>query len=81
MQTSKNPDELIKELVKKPKENKAINFFIIMTASITVDILISFIIMLLWNYVMPAVFNLPEINFFQALGLFILTRLLIYKHN
>lgn len=32
--------------------------------------------MVLWNALMPALFNLPVITFWQALGLLILTRLL-----
>ncbi len=33
------------------------------------------IIMLLWNLLIPAVFGITAINFWQALGLFILARL------
>ena len=36
----------------------------------------SFITMALWNYLMPAIFNLPAINFWQALCLLILSRIL-----
>lgn len=36
-----------------------------------------FIIMLLWNALMPVIFRLPEITFWQALGLFLLSRLLL----
>lgn len=33
-------------------------------------------IMLLWNWLMPDIFGLTVINFWQALGLFLLTRIL-----
>ena len=33
-------------------------------------------VMALWNWLMPTLFNLPMITFSQALGLFILTRIL-----
>lgn len=36
----------------------------------------SLITMLLWNALMPAIFNLPVINYWQAAGLLILARLL-----
>ena len=36
-----------------------------------------FIIMLLWNALMPVIFRLPEITFWQSLGLFVLSRLLL----
>lgn len=31
---------------------------------------------LLWNTLLPVIFNLPQINFWQALGLLILSRIL-----
>ena len=34
------------------------------------------IVMLLWNNLMPQIFHLPVINFWQALGLLILTKIL-----
>lgn len=36
--------------------------------------------MLLWNWLMPIIFNLPKINFLQALGLNVLTAIL-FKNN
>lgn len=36
----------------------------------------SAIVMFLWNWLMPAIFGLTTINFWQALGLFILARIL-----
>lgn len=36
----------------------------------------SAIVMLLWNWLMPALFELAVINFWQAAGLFILARIL-----
>lgn len=38
---------------------------------------IGFIIMLLWNSLIPIIFNLPTITFWQALGLLILSRILL----
>ncbi len=35
------------------------------------------LIMLLWNWLMPALFGVREIGFVQALGLFLLCRLLV----
>lgn len=36
-----------------------------------------FITMYLWNWLMPLLFHLPEINFWQTIGLLILSRLLL----
>ncbi len=37
----------------------------------------SMIIMILWNALMPAIFNLPTIKFWQAAGLLVMSRLLL----
>lgn len=39
-----------------------------------------FLVMLLWNYLMPAIFHLPEISFWQALLLLLLCRILFGGH-
>lgn len=38
--------------------------------------LLAFFVMLLWNWLMPIIFGLKAITFFQAWGLFILCNLL-----
>ena len=37
------------------------------------------IVMVLWNWVVVDIFGLPTINYLQAIGLWILPKLLIYK--
>lgn len=36
----------------------------------------AFVVMSLWNWLMPALFSLPRIGMWQALGIFFLSRLL-----
>jgi hypothetical protein len=36
----------------------------------------SFLLLILWNWLMPTIFNLPLINFYQAFGLLLLSKLL-----
>lgn len=46
--------------------------------------LLGFIIMHLWNWLMPAIFGLGLITFWQALGLFVLGKLLLggfHRHH
>jgi len=38
--------------------------------------LISVVVMALWNWLMPAIFGLGVISFWQALGIFVLSRIL-----
>jgi len=54
---------------------KRILFFIAALA------VISFIVMLLWNWLMPVIFRLPAISFLQALGLLILSKALFLRHS
>ena len=39
-------------------------------------VVVGFLLSGLWNALMPDIFNLPPITFWQALGLFVLARLL-----
>ena len=41
-----------------------------------VAVILGYPLMLLWNWLMPMLFNLPEITFWQALGLNALTTIL-----
>lgn len=45
-------------------------------AVIGLAILFGFIIMWLWNWLMPELFDLPHINYWQAVGLFILAKII-----
>lgn len=52
---------------------KGIGFLAFMTMGI---MFIGMVIMMLWNWLMPELFGLPFISFGQALGLFVLSRIL-----
>jgi hypothetical protein len=50
--------------------NDAINGFLIVLGVIILAVLfLGFPLMLLWNWLMPYLFNLPTIGFWQAVGL------------
>jgi hypothetical protein len=40
--------------------------------------LFSFLVFLLWNWLMPAIFGLTTITFFQAFGLLVLSKILFF---
>lgn len=46
-------------------------FFIILAATV-----FSFVVMELWNHLMPAIFGLHTIGFWQALGILVLSKIL-----
>lgn len=39
-------------------------------------LLLGLVVMTLWNWLVPSMFNGPEITFWQALGLFVLAKIL-----
>ena len=43
-------------------------------------VILGLTLMLLWNWLMPEIFGLPEINFWKSLGLLLLSGILI-KNN
>ena len=55
------------------KRRKLFKFvlFAVVTAAIS-----SFAVMALWNWLMPTLFELPQVSFGQALGLLVLSRIL-----
>jgi hypothetical protein len=45
---------------------------------ICVLLVLPYVCMVLWNYLMPTIFSLPEIGYWQALGLLVLSSLFFY---
>ncbi len=43
-------------------------------------VLFGFIVMWLWNWLMPAIFRLPAISFWQSWGLLLLSSILFKRH-
>ncbi|MFA9388274.1 MAG: hypothetical protein ACERKD_00615 [Prolixibacteraceae bacterium] len=43
--------------------------------------LITWVVMLLWNWLMPALFNLSVITYWQALGVLVLSKILFGSHG
>lgn len=44
-------------------------------------VIVALPIQLLWNWLMPVIFGLPEITFWQSLGLVLLSNLLLKSHS
>lgn len=51
--------------------------------AVVIAFLFGYFVMLLWNWLMPALFGLGEINFWMAVGIVILARLIFggFKHG
>jgi hypothetical protein len=55
---------------------KVVHFLGHLALALAVTAVFSVVVMLLWNLLMPEIFGLASINFWQALGLLVLCRLL-----
>lgn len=42
---------------------------------------VSAVVMLLWNWLIPGIFNIQALNFWQAMGLLVLCRILFGRFN
>ena len=51
--------------------------------AVVLAFLFGYFVMLLWNWIMPAIFGLGTVNFWQAVGVIILARLIFggFKHS
>ena len=58
--------------------NKALFFLKCTVIGIAVVALIGWLTMSLWNWLVPELFNGPHITFWQALGLFLLSKILFW---
>jgi hypothetical protein len=50
-------------------------------AAVALGFLLGLAVMYLWNWLMPELFGLPEIDYWQAVGIFILCHLLFKSHT
>ncbi len=60
-----------------PKGLKILGVAVVSIVAITImGFVLGTVIMLLWNWLMPEIFNLKEISYWQAVGLFFLAKIL-----
>jgi hypothetical protein len=51
-----------------------------LVVAVALGLALGFAVMWLWNWLMPAIFKLPAITFWQAVGLLVLSQLLLKSH-
>lgn len=56
-------------------------FLFVVVVVLAVGLLSGFPVMWLWNWLMPVLFELPTINFWQALGLYVLSAFLFKTYT
>ncbi len=71
-----------------PPQHPLVKIFIVLgfvilgiIAVTALAVLFGFIVMWLWNALMPTIFNLPEIGYWQAVGLVVLSHIFFGSHN
>lgn len=52
-----------------------------LAAGVVLGLVLGLIVMWLWNWLMPTIFGLPKIGYWQAVGLFILCHMLLKSHS
>ncbi len=71
--------EYVEHQVKSKAENffrSAIKIFLMIVAAIVFLLLFGYGFMLLWNWLMPEVFGLPLLNYWQAVGILVMSKIL-----
>jgi hypothetical protein len=61
--------------------SRGLKFLLFVPVAILAISLVCLVVMGLWNWLMPAIFGLQAITFWQALGLLILSRLLLGRFH
>ena len=74
---SKNEDKTMH----RRRFSRGLKFVLFVPVAILVAALVCLLVMSLWNWLMPEVFGLHAITFWQALGLLILSRLLLGRFH
>ena len=54
---------------------------IVFFTALAFGLLLVFPIMWLWNYLMPMVFGLPKLTYWQTYGLYVLINMLVPNHS
>lgn len=58
-----------------------INEALKLVLNILILFIVGYIVMLLWNWLMPVIFGLVKVNFWQSTGLLMLSNLLFKSHK
>ena len=71
-----NNDDICKDIDEKKVAWKVLKIIGMVLLGIVVCVLLGFVVMWLWNWLMPMIFGLAKITYWQAVGIFILAKLI-----
>lgn len=75
METTKNIEKQVENTVKKSVK-KGVKIFFFTLLGIAVAFLFGYIVMHLWNWLMPELFGLPKVGYWQAIGILLLSKII-----
>ncbi|TLF46278.1 hypothetical protein [Maribacter aurantiacus] len=75
METSKNIEKQVENTVKESVK-KVVKIFFFVLLGIGIAFLVGYVVMYLWNWLMPYLFGLPTVGYWQALGILLLSKII-----
>lgn len=75
METKENIERHVEDTVKKSVK-KGVKIFFFILLGIAIAFLVGYIVMRLWNWLMPHLFGLPPVSYWEAVGVLILAKII-----
>ncbi|MDC6387760.1 hypothetical protein PP182_03650 [Maribacter sp. PR1] len=75
METNQNIERHVEDTVKKSVK-KGVKIFFFILLGIAIAFLVGYIVMRLWNWLMPHLFGLPQVTYWEAVGVLILAKII-----
>src|SRR6056297_1356927 len=75
METKENIERHVEDTVKKSVK-KGVKIFFFILLGISIAFMVGYIVMRLWNWLMPHLFGLPQVSYWEAVGVLILAKII-----
>ena len=75
METKENIERHLEDTVKNSVK-KGVKIFFFILLGISIAFMVGYIVMRLWNWLMPHLFGLPQVSYWEAVGVLILAKII-----
>ncbi|RRQ49834.1 hypothetical protein DZC72_04410 [Maribacter algicola] len=75
METKTNIERQVENTVKKSVQ-KGVKIFFFVLLGIGIAFLLGYVVMYLWNWLMPYLFGIPTVGYWQAVGILLLSKII-----
>jgi len=75
METKENIERHLEDTVKNSVK-KGVKIFFFILLGIAIAFMVGYIVMRLWNWLMPHLFGLPQVSYWEAVGVLILAKII-----